>query len=86
MTTPPTEVNPCCTLGHLYISTLVVRCPHLESYRIVVSVWRDSDRDEPTLIRRFEETAGPFDTGEYIRRRVMELSGWATEILMTTAY
>lgn len=69
------EVNTCPTLGHLYTSATLLRCPHREGYFVTVRAWYDSDHDDPIVLWERIEQFGPFDDLEYIRKRV----GYLTE-------
>lgn len=67
-------VNTCLALGHLYMNTLVVRCPHLEGVAVTTTVWRDLSSDDVHM--EWSETVelGPFDTSEDVAMVVATLS------------
>lgn len=71
MKTEHDHVKPCTTLGHLYSSLLVTRCPHLEAYTVTLSIWRDTDRDEPMVIHQEDIEFGPFDSLVHIENTVL---------------
>lgn len=70
-------VNPCTTLGHVYSTVLVVRCPSIERYSVVARCWIDNDRDEPDLLFEQSIEFGPFDDEEHIRETVRVIVGAA---------
>lgn len=79
------SVKNCFSFGHLYISTFVQRCPHLESYVWRVAVWRDEDDSEPTILFEEGEELGPFDSLDYLQNQVASATVRALHLLATAA-
>lgn len=63
------SVNPCTTLGHIYTSLMVIRCPHLESYSVSVRTWSDNDVDDTEIVFEAAIEFGPFDSAAEIESR-----------------
>lgn len=79
MNTSHDPVNPCTTLGHIYTSITVVRCPHLEAWSMTARCWSDNDRDEPQIHFEASREFGPFDSDEeraLVAAELLELTVW----------
>lgn len=66
-------VNPCTTLGHVYTSVTVIRCPHLEGWSTTVRCWSDTDSEDPDVHFEASRHFGPFDDEQYRTAVVNEL-------------
>lgn len=73
MTTSHDSVNPCTSLGHIYTALTVVRCPHIESWSVVVRCWSDNDIEEPVVHLEASKQFGPFDESDYRAAVIHEL-------------
>jgi len=62
MTEPHQESKQCAATGHVYSSTLAVRCRHRESYTVTTRVWLDTGDDETQEIWSAHYELGPFDS------------------------
>ena len=81
MSHSPEDVKDCPILGHLYSSTLTLRCPHREGYTVRASVWRDTEDGDTVLLWSDEAQFGPFDEADYIAKRVGYLAEFAAAVL-----
>jgi hypothetical protein len=77
-------VKYCSTFGHLYLSTIVQRCPHTEGYWWRVAVWRDEDDGQPTELFDESEECGPFDSLDYVAQRVHAATVRGMHVLTTS--